>query len=143
MAIPRPRGHALADLIPPETASNPLLPPPPLRCCCGRDECVFLHHNQSVLDSVERDVHTAAKLGQVCCPPPVLHSSCLSFVSFDRDRTQHSSRRICRVRRTWTRYFFCFHVLMCFSATVTTESERKNSKLTFHGPLRRTSKCSP
>ncbi|KAL2756065.1 hypothetical protein ACRALDRAFT_2062685, partial [Sodiomyces alcalophilus JCM 7366] len=35
-----------------------------LRCCCGRDECVFLHHNQSILDSVERDVHTAAKLGQ-------------------------------------------------------------------------------
>ncbi|ROT36544.1 hypothetical protein SODALDRAFT_335646 [Sodiomyces alkalinus F11] len=64
MAIPRPRGHALADLIPPAVASNPLLPPPPLRCCCGHDECVFLSHNQSVLDSVERDVHTAAKLGQ-------------------------------------------------------------------------------
>jgi len=36
-----------------------------LRCCCGRDECVFLRHNCSVLLSVERDVHAAAKMGQV------------------------------------------------------------------------------
>ncbi|KAK3395133.1 hypothetical protein B0H63DRAFT_64392 [Podospora didyma] len=38
--------------------------PADLRCCCGRDECVFLRHNCSVLLSVERDVHTAAKMGQ-------------------------------------------------------------------------------
>lgn len=38
----------------------------PMKCCCGLEECVFLKHNYSVLDSVEKDVHTAARMGQVC-----------------------------------------------------------------------------
>ncbi|KAK3317037.1 hypothetical protein B0H66DRAFT_310844 [Apodospora peruviana] len=38
--------------------------PADLRCCCGKEECVFLRHNCSVLLSVERDVHAAAKMGQ-------------------------------------------------------------------------------
>lgn len=37
-----------------------------MRCCCGKEDCVFLRHNCSVLLSVERDVHVAAKMGQVC-----------------------------------------------------------------------------
>ena len=37
----------------------------PMKCCCGRDECVFLKHNCTLLDSVEREVHTAARMGQV------------------------------------------------------------------------------
>lgn len=41
--------------------------PETLQCCCGNTDCVFLKHNCSVLDSVEKDVHTAAKLGQVRC----------------------------------------------------------------------------
>jgi hypothetical protein len=36
-----------------------------LRCCCGRLDCIFLKHNCSVLQIVEKDVHTAAKMGQV------------------------------------------------------------------------------
>ncbi|RYP16323.1 hypothetical protein DL767_010197 [Monosporascus sp. MG133] len=36
----------------------------PMKCCCGRLNCVFLRHNCSVLDSVEKDVHTAARMGQ-------------------------------------------------------------------------------
>lgn len=39
--------------------------PDALQCCCGKTDCVFLKHNCSVLDSVEKDVHTAARLGQV------------------------------------------------------------------------------
>lgn len=39
--------------------------PADLKCCCGRKDCIFLKHNCSVLDSVEKDVHTAARLGQV------------------------------------------------------------------------------
>ncbi|KAI1499883.1 hypothetical protein F5X99DRAFT_419664 [Biscogniauxia marginata] len=35
-----------------------------MKCCCGSLECVFLKHNQSVLDNVEKDVHTAARMGQ-------------------------------------------------------------------------------
>ncbi|KAI1453708.1 hypothetical protein F4805DRAFT_469912 [Annulohypoxylon moriforme] len=35
-----------------------------MKCCCGSVECVFLRHNCSVLASVEKDVHTAARMGQ-------------------------------------------------------------------------------
>ena len=40
-----------------------------LKCCCGRTDCVFLKHSSSVLESVERDVHNAARMGQVCLSP--------------------------------------------------------------------------
>jgi hypothetical protein len=39
----------------------------PLKCCCGSIECVLLRHNCSVLDGVEKDVYTAARMGQVRC----------------------------------------------------------------------------
>lgn len=53
--------------------------PAPLRCCCGRDDCVFLKHNCLVLDNVEKDVYAAAKMGQVSlvtflCPFDDSHS---------------------------------------------------------------------
>ncbi|GKT90407.1 hypothetical protein Ct61P_08257 [Colletotrichum tofieldiae] len=35
-----------------------------MRCCCGRTDCVYLKHSCSVLETVEKDVHTAAKLGK-------------------------------------------------------------------------------
>lgn len=35
-------------------------------CCCGKDECVYLRHNNQALDGLERDVRQAARLGQVC-----------------------------------------------------------------------------
>ncbi|KAK3485258.1 uncharacterized protein B0T23DRAFT_367187 [Neurospora hispaniola] len=41
--------------------------PSAMRCCCGREDCVYLRHNCTLLKSVERDVHTAAKMGQVNC----------------------------------------------------------------------------
>ncbi|KAI5860890.1 hypothetical protein GGS23DRAFT_606654 [Durotheca rogersii] len=37
---------------------------PSMKCCCGSVGCVFLRHNYSVLASVEKDVHTAARMGQ-------------------------------------------------------------------------------
>ncbi|KAG6006878.1 hypothetical protein E4U21_006597 [Claviceps maximensis] len=37
---------------------------PPLHCCCGSDECILLRRNYSVLQSIEKDAHTAAQLGQ-------------------------------------------------------------------------------
>lgn len=46
------------------THSSPSAPAT-LRCCCGRDECAFLHHNQVALEGLEKDLDTAAKLGQV------------------------------------------------------------------------------
>ncbi|KAL7623492.1 hypothetical protein AAE478_007174 [Parahypoxylon ruwenzoriense] len=50
--------HAMATL--PATCNET----PPMKCCCGSVECVFLRHNCSVLASVEKDVHTAARMGQ-------------------------------------------------------------------------------
>ncbi|KAK1998410.1 hypothetical protein LX36DRAFT_576343 [Colletotrichum falcatum] len=35
-----------------------------IQCCCGRTDCVYLRHSRSVLENVEKDVHTAAKLGK-------------------------------------------------------------------------------
>lgn len=63
--------------------------PEPLQCCCGNTDCVLLKHNCSVLDSVERDVHTAARLGQVCgCESDAFCLTCLRLGA----HTLHPSR---------------------------------------------------
>jgi hypothetical protein len=36
-----------------------------IHCCCGNPECAMLKRNCSVLETVEKDVQTAAQLGQV------------------------------------------------------------------------------
>jgi hypothetical protein len=41
---------------------------PELRCCCGRKDCAYLKHNCVALDDLEKEVRTAAQLGQVCIP---------------------------------------------------------------------------
>jgi hypothetical protein len=41
---------------------------PSMRCCCGRTDCVYLKHNWVALDDLEKEVRTAAQLGQVCIP---------------------------------------------------------------------------
>ncbi|KAK3942893.1 myosin-11 [Diplogelasinospora grovesii] len=61
--------------------------PTALRCCCGREECVFLRHNCSVLASVERDVHTAAKMGQT-----LLARHEAYMISAERDRVELTAR---------------------------------------------------
>ncbi|EFR03050.1 hypothetical protein MGYG_06048 [Nannizzia gypsea CBS 118893] len=35
-----------------------------LECCCGRGDCAYLEHNSAALAELERDVETAARLGQ-------------------------------------------------------------------------------
>ncbi|KAF4471440.1 hypothetical protein FALBO_1645 [Fusarium albosuccineum] len=35
-----------------------------MTCCCGRVDCALLKRNSSILETVEKDVHTAAQLGQ-------------------------------------------------------------------------------
>lgn len=37
-----------------------------MRCCCGKDECAYLEHNHASLRGLEKDLETAARLGQVC-----------------------------------------------------------------------------
>lgn len=39
--------------------------PANLRCCCGRDDCALLEHNNVALEGLEKDLETAARLGQV------------------------------------------------------------------------------
>jgi hypothetical protein len=43
---------------------------PELRCCCGRTDCAYLKHNCVALDDLEKEVRTAAQLGQVRIPHP-------------------------------------------------------------------------
>ena len=37
-----------------------------LKCCCGRKDCTVLEYNNVALEGLERDLDTAARLGQVC-----------------------------------------------------------------------------
>jgi hypothetical protein len=39
--------------------------PSPLQCCCGRLDCAYLEHNNAALEDLEKDLATAARLGQV------------------------------------------------------------------------------
>lgn len=48
-----------------ETPARSSIPGIP-RCCCGKDDCAFLRYNGTLLEGLERDVQTAAQLGQVC-----------------------------------------------------------------------------
>ncbi|KAF4973269.1 hypothetical protein FZEAL_9368 [Fusarium zealandicum] len=45
--VPRPEHHASE-----------------MNCCCGRTDCALLKRNCTILETVEKDVHTAAQLGQ-------------------------------------------------------------------------------
>lgn len=36
-----------------------------LQCCCGRLDCAYLKHNNVALGDLEKDLETAARLGQV------------------------------------------------------------------------------
>jgi hypothetical protein len=36
-----------------------------LQCCCGRLDCAYLKHNNVALEDLEKDLETAARLGQV------------------------------------------------------------------------------
>ena len=36
-----------------------------LRCCCGRSECAYLRHNHAAMEGLEKDLRSAAQIGQV------------------------------------------------------------------------------
>ncbi|CAK7265164.1 hypothetical protein SEPCBS57363_001441 [Sporothrix epigloea] len=54
-----------------------------LQCCCGQIGCIFLQHNSYVLENVENDVRTAAKLGQ-----SLLERHEAYMVDAERDRAE-------------------------------------------------------
>ncbi|KAL1958838.1 hypothetical protein VTO42DRAFT_3675 [Malbranchea cinnamomea] len=40
------------------------MPSSELKCCCGRKDCAYLEHNTNAIEGLEKDVETAARLGQ-------------------------------------------------------------------------------
>jgi hypothetical protein len=61
-------------------------------CCCGRSSCVYLIHNNAVLSDLEKDVRTAAQLGQVSII--LLHWIALESLSFNLEYNNSLSRWI-------------------------------------------------
>ncbi|KAJ2890780.1 hypothetical protein MKZ38_001371 [Zalerion maritima] len=59
-----PKEDCLASSTTPTTTDRTTADGSSLECCCGRFECSYLKHNSAVLENVEKDVQTAAKLGQ-------------------------------------------------------------------------------
>jgi hypothetical protein len=37
-----------------------------IQCCCGRQSCAFLEHSNAVLEGLEKDLLSAARIGQAC-----------------------------------------------------------------------------
>ncbi|KAI1358288.1 hypothetical protein F5Y08DRAFT_345867 [Xylaria arbuscula] len=58
-----------------------------LKCCCGSLECVYLRHNNTILDNVEKDVHQAARMGQALL---ARHESYMADA--ERDRNELTAR---------------------------------------------------
>ncbi|KAG0652977.1 hypothetical protein D0Z07_0110 [Hyphodiscus hymeniophilus] len=58
-----------------------------VKCCCGRADCAFLRHNCSALDDLEKEVRTAARLGQALL---VRHEAYM--VDAERDRLDMSTK---------------------------------------------------
>ncbi|KAJ8119059.1 hypothetical protein ONZ43_g3867 [Nemania bipapillata] len=58
-----------------------------LKCCCGSLECIFLRHNNAILDNVEKDVHQAARMGQALL---ARHESYMADA--ERDRNELTAR---------------------------------------------------
>ncbi|KAE8144714.1 hypothetical protein BDV25DRAFT_166201 [Aspergillus avenaceus] len=70
--------------------------PAALRCCCGRDDCAFLQHNTVALEGLEKDLATAARLGQALLHR---HESYMAEAEEDRHRLLASIESLERERR--------------------------------------------
>jgi len=67
--------HALDDNhIPAAIPANGVAQPPTstMQCCCGRSDCAYLENNNAALGGLERDLETAARLGQVRAPTAMI-----------------------------------------------------------------------
>ncbi|CAI7638607.1 unnamed protein product [Penicillium glandicola] len=71
--------NTLKDLSIPTHSS----PSTTLRCCCGRNDCALLEHNNVALEGLEKDLETAARLGQALLHR---HESYMAEAEEDRHR---------------------------------------------------------
>ncbi|KAJ5951734.1 uncharacterized protein N7479_010147 [Penicillium vulpinum] len=71
--------HSFEDLSIPTHSS----PSTTLRCCCGRKDCALLEHNNAALEGLEKDLETAARLGQALLHR---HESYMAEAEEDRHR---------------------------------------------------------
>lgn len=91
----RPHSSDLASevpCIPTHSATTPTA----LRCCCGRDDCAFLHHNNVALEGLEKDLATAARLGQALLHR---HESYMAEAEEDRHRLLANIENLEREKR--------------------------------------------
>ncbi|KAJ5558071.1 hypothetical protein N7535_009561 [Penicillium sp. DV-2018c] len=71
--------HSSEDLSIPTHSGTPTT----LRCCCGRNDCALLEHNNVALEGLEKDLETAARLGQALLHR---HESYMAEAEEDRHR---------------------------------------------------------
>ncbi|KAL4975915.1 hypothetical protein BDW66DRAFT_160022 [Aspergillus desertorum] len=67
-----------------------------LHCCCGREECVYLQHNHDALEGLEKDLETAARLGQALLHR---HETYMAEAEEDRRRLLASIETLEREKR--------------------------------------------
>ncbi|KAL5334836.1 hypothetical protein BJX70DRAFT_391080 [Aspergillus crustosus] len=67
-----------------------------LHCCCGRKDCAFLQNNHDALEGLEKDLETAARLGQALLHR---HESYMSEAEEDRHRLLASIENLEREKR--------------------------------------------
>ncbi|KAL4901794.1 hypothetical protein BDW74DRAFT_169979 [Aspergillus multicolor] len=65
-----------------------------LHCCCGREECAFLQHNHDALAGLEKDLETAARLGQALLHR---HESYMAEAEEDRRRLRQVEAENARI----------------------------------------------
>ena len=80
-------------------------PPLTLRCCCGRPDCAYLQHSYAALEGLEKNLATAARLGQVksttlgpkiyITPPPLICRGQSWPGRFSPRSAPHSQDRLC------------------------------------------------
>lgn len=77
-----------------------------LRCCCGRNDCALLEHNNVALEGLEKDLETAARLGQVR-----VHSdmSCSIYSLVGYDETPSYPGVLCGLNHACWIHHFMYH----------------------------------
>ncbi|KAJ5806897.1 hypothetical protein N7474_010489 [Penicillium riverlandense] len=91
----RPHTPGGADHIP-SIPKHSSASPTALRCCCGRDDCALLEHNNVALEGLEKDLETAARLGQALL---YRHESYMAEAEEDRQRLVASIDALEREKR--------------------------------------------